>query len=82
MIRRGQVQAQYVQELTPVLSGVEAVLENGQQTVEDERRLDAVRLHLVAVIDEVLNDGDEHRCLVVCPLTLGQFLTTGVLETG
>lgn len=80
MVRRGQVLDEDVQELDTVLAGIEDVLEDGENTVEDQGRGDAVGLHLVTVVDEVLHDRDKDRRLVVCALRLGLLLPSRVLE--
>lgn len=80
VIRIGQVQGEDVKELQAVLPCVKSIFEDLQETIEDQRRLDAIRLDLIAEVNQVLNYRDEHWGLVVCSLGLGLFLTSGVLE--
>lgn len=80
MVRRGQVLDEDVQELDTVLTGIEDIFENREDTVEDQGRRDAVGLHLVAVVDKVLRDRDKDWRLIVCALGLGLLLPSRVLE--
>lgn len=80
VVRVGQVQGENVKELQAILSCVETVFEDLQETVEDQGRWDSIGFHLITVVDQVLDDGDEHRRLVVRSLGLGLFQTSCVLK--
>lgn len=80
MIRLGQVFDKDVQEWNSVLPCIEAVLEYGQDTIEDEGGWDTICFDMITVVDQGLDDGDEYWGFIVRTLTLGLFLTTRVLE--